>query len=61
MESILPIFVACIMPLLWTALVFVAGYIAGRRNLKPRAPWYAAQHAAGAGNSPYSNYYQEEV
>ena len=61
MESIFPFFVVCILPLIWTALVFMLGRWSARHviRIERRGPQPGpAQQAAP--NAAYNEYYTEE-
>ena len=56
MGTILPIFLVCVLPMIWTALVFALGrwsvkYGVYRRDLPGPTPAY---------DSPYRDFYQQE-
>lgn len=58
MDAILPIFMICILPVLWTTAVFVAGYVAGSRRVRFRSPLYGGgSDQAAAGSNGYHQYY----
>jgi len=40
MDVIVPMFMVCVLPVLWTIGVFVAGYVAGSRRVRFRSPLY---------------------
>jgi len=60
MDVILPMFMVCVLPVLWTIGVFVAGYVAGSRRVRFRSPLYGGsdgQAVAGTNGYQQHRYY----